>query len=157
MKIVEGDLIKMALGGEFDLIVHGCNCFCTMGAGIAKTIREYFPEAYEADMNTVKGAKEKLGSITSVIVIRNNNNITVVNGYTQYSPSGTGILVDYEAVTSVFREIKQTYSGYRIGYPMIGAGLAKGDWQVISGLISEQLSGEDHTLVKLKKKPLILM
>jgi len=44
MKIVEGDLIKMALGGEFDLIVHGCNCFCTMGAGIAKTIREYFPE-----------------------------------------------------------------------------------------------------------------
>ena len=86
-----------------------------MGAGIAKTIREYFPEAYEADMNTVKGAKEKLGSITSVIAIRNNNNITVVNGYTQHSPTGTGILVDYEAVTSVFREIKQTYSGYRIG------------------------------------------
>jgi len=151
MKIVEGDLIKLALEGEFDLIVHGCNCFCTMGAGIAKTIKEYFPVAYEADMDTVKGAREKLGSITSVIVTRNSNKITVVNGYTQYSPTGKGILVDYEAVSSVFSEIKQKYSGYRIGYPMIGAGLAKGDWQIISRLISEQLTGEDHTLVKFKK------
>ena len=150
MKIVEGDLIKLALEGEFDLIVHGCNCYCTMGAGIAKSIKEYFPEAYEADMNTVAGAREKLGSITSAVTLRNNHQITIVNGYTQYSPSGKGVLVDYEAITSVFREIKKTYSGYRIGYPLIGAGLARGDWQIISGLISEQLFGEDHTLVKLK-------
>jgi len=150
MKIVEGDLIKLAIEGEFDLIVHGCNCFCTMGAGIAKTIKEYFPEAYEADMNTVRGSREKLGSITSTNVIRNNNNIIIVNGYTQYSPTGKEILVDYKAVSSVFREIKKLYSGYRIGYPMIGAGLAKGDWKIISNIILEQLTGEDHTLVRYK-------
>ncbi len=151
MKIIEGDLIKLALEGEFDLIVHGCNCFCTMGAGIAKTIKEYFPEAYEADLQTEKGSSDKIGSISSVTVTRGNSNITVVNGYTQYSPIGNGILVDYEAVDSVFKEIKQRFSGYRIGYPMIGAGLAKGDWQIISELILEQLSGEDHTLVKYKE------
>jgi O-acetyl-ADP-ribose deacetylase (regulator of RNase III) len=151
MKIIEGDLIKLALDGKFDLIVHGCNCFCTMGAGIAKTIKEYFPEAYEADLQTEKGSREKIGSISSVTVTRGINNITVVNGYTQYSPSGPGILVDYEAVISVFREIKQKFSGYRIGYPMIGAGLAKGDWQIISELILEQLTGENHTLVKYKE------
>ncbi len=152
MKIVQGDLIKLALEGEFEVIVHGCNCFCTMGAGIAKTVMEFFPEAYEADLKTEKGAREKLGSISSVTVNRNNLNIAVVNAYTQYSPSGAGILVDYEAVSSVFREIKQQYSGCRIGYPMIGAGLARGDWNIISGLISEQLSGEDHTLVEYNKK-----
>ena len=150
MKIIEGDLIELALEGEFDLIVHGCNCFCAMGAGIAKSIKNFFPEAYEADINTVAGAREKLGSITSAVAFRNNHQITIVNGYTQYSPSGAGVLVDYEAINSVFREIKNKYSGYRIGYPLIGAGLARGDWQIISGLISEQLSGEDHTLVKLK-------
>jgi len=151
MKIIEGDLIKLALEGEFDLIVHGCNCFCTMGAGIAKKIKEFFPEAYEADLKTEKGSSDKIGSISSVTVTRGNSNITVVNGYTQYSPIGNGILVDYEAVDSVFKEIKQRFSGYRIGYPMIGAGLAKGDWQIISELILEQLSGEDHTLVKYKE------
>ena len=33
MKTIQGNLIHSAQAGEFDLIVHGCNCFCTMGAG----------------------------------------------------------------------------------------------------------------------------
>ena len=35
MKIIKGNLISLALAGEFEVIIHGCNCFCTMGAGIA--------------------------------------------------------------------------------------------------------------------------
>ena len=35
MNIVKGDLIKSAKEGQFDVIIHGCNCFNTMGAGIA--------------------------------------------------------------------------------------------------------------------------
>ena len=41
MKTRLGDLIEMAVCGDFNLIAHGCNCFCTMGAGIAKGIREW--------------------------------------------------------------------------------------------------------------------
>ena len=43
---IKGDLIKLAIKGDFDVIIHGCNCFCTMGAGIAKSIKTAFPEAY---------------------------------------------------------------------------------------------------------------
>ena len=39
---VDGDLIKLALKGEFDVITHGCNCFCQMGAGIAPQMAEAF-------------------------------------------------------------------------------------------------------------------
>lgn len=39
---VHGDLIKLAKQGEFDVIAHGCNCFCTMGAGIAPQMAEAF-------------------------------------------------------------------------------------------------------------------
>ncbi len=152
MKIIEGDLIELALKGEFDLIVHGCNCFCTMGAGIAKTIKEVFPEAYDADLSTELGAEDKIGNISKAEVQREEQIIVVVNGYTQYSPTGDGVLVDYEAVSSVFSIIKKQFPGLRIGYPMIGAGLARGDWNIISGLILEQLEGEDHTLVKFKEK-----
>jgi len=42
MKIIQGNLIHLARGGESDLIVHGCNCFCTLGAGIAKGIKAAF-------------------------------------------------------------------------------------------------------------------
>ena len=148
MKIIEGDLIKLALDGEFDVIIHGCNCFCSMGAGIAKKIKELFPEVYEADLQTEKGSRDKLGSISFAKVQRGSSEFTVVNGYTQYSAGGSGVLLDYVAVLSVMKEVKSRFTGKRIGYPMIGAGLAKGDWSVISEIIFEQLEGEDHTLVK---------
>ena len=114
MKIVEGDLIELALGGEFELIVHGCNCFCTMGAGIAKTIREKFPEVYEIDLQTKKGSREKLGKISYISIVRRSLNIIIVNGYTQFMPSGNGVLVDYNAVRSVMKDIKNKFSGKKI-------------------------------------------
>ena len=148
MNVVHGDLIKLALAGEFDVIIHGCNCQCAMGAGIAKAIKLTFPEAYQADGETEKGSRDKLGTISYAAVVRNGRAIIVVNGYTQFHWRGSGVLADYDAIRSVMRAVKSTFSGKRIGYPKIGAGLAKGDWSVISNIIDEELAGEDHTLIE---------
>jgi len=53
MKYAQGNLIDLALAGEFDLIAHGANCFCTMGEGLAsgrwveieKVINKVLPSA----------------------------------------------------------------------------------------------------------------
>ena len=148
MKIVKGDLIKLALDGMFDVIVHGCNCYCVMGAGVAKAIKKVFPEAYKADCESIKGDRDKLGSITFATINRGGVVIIVVNGYTQYHWRGKGELVDYDAIRLVMQEVKSMFTGKRIGYPKIGAGLAKGDWKIISELIDKELFGEDHTLVE---------
>ena len=39
---IYGDLIELAKQGKFNVIAHGCNCFCTMGAGIAVPMKEAF-------------------------------------------------------------------------------------------------------------------
>ena len=148
MKVIQGDLVQLALEGRFDVIVHGCNCFCTMDAGIAKSIKAAFPEAYAADCATEAGDREKLGCFSSVDVSRKNHIITVVNAYTQYHWSSHTRQVDYQALRSVFQQIKQTFSGLRIGYPKMGAGLAGGDWDTISKIINEELTGENHWLVE---------
>ena len=148
MKIIKGDLIKLALQGKFDVIIHGGNCLCNMGAGIAKMIKSKFPEAYEADCNTKKGSKEKLGTYSYATIARNGNKITVINAYTQHDYKGLGMKADYDAIRSVFKKIKSNFSGKRIGYPKIGAGLARGDWSQISKIIDEELINEDHTLVE---------
>jgi len=148
MKVTRGDLVKLALEGRFDVIVHGCNCQCVMGAGIAKTIKQTFPEAYKADLATLKGSRGKLGSISAATVTRGGRHITVVNGYTQFHWRGAGVLVDYDAVRAVMAEVKTRFGGSRFGYPKIGAGLAKGDWSVIAEIIDLELAGEDHTLVE---------
>jgi len=152
MKTINGDLIQLALNGEFDVIIHGCNCFCTMGAGIAKSIKAKFPEAYHADLCTTKGDKSKLGSFSSAIIKIDKHEIHVINAYTQYHWKGTGKKVDYDAIQSVFSKIKTQYSGKRIAFPLIGAGLGGGDWQVIKKIIETELKGEDHTLVIFNKK-----
>ena len=149
MKVVYGDLIDMALEGHFDVIVHGCNCFCVMGAGVAKQIKETFRSAYNEDLKTVKGDGSKLGSYSAVEIDQGRIKFTVVNGYTQYNYKGWGPQVDYYAIRSLFRKIKQDFTGKRIGYPKIGAGLAGGDWEIISSIIDEELDGENHTVVLL--------
>lgn len=151
MSILKGDLIQFAQTGRFDVIIHGCNCFCSMGAGIAKQIRDNFPEAYQADLKTQMGDKEKLGTSSQASIKKDGNIFTIVNGYTQYDFSGHGTLVDYKAIQKLFTRIKNDFSNQRIGYPKIGAGLAKGNWEVISDIINKELLGEDHTFVEYVK------
>jgi O-acetyl-ADP-ribose deacetylase (regulator of RNase III) len=148
MNTLRGDLIELAKAGTFDVIIQGCNCQCRMGRGIALTIKQQFPEAYLADCQTETGDRGKLGNFTSVQIDRDGFNFTIVNGYTQFDWQGEGVLADYDAIRSVFRRVKQQFKGQRIGYPKIGAGLARGDWQVISQIIEEELVGETHTYVE---------
>ena len=87
MKTVKGDLIKLSGDNEnvFNIIVHGCNCFNVMGAGIAPQIAKAYPEAWEADQLTVWGDTKKLGNVTVGYHPRSYwGTLTVINGYTQH-------------------------------------------------------------------------
>lgn len=149
MKKRVGDLLDLAEAGEFDIIVHGCNCFHTFGAGIARAIKQRWPETHRTDVTqSAYGDRNKLGSITTTNV---SPSLTVINGYTQFGYGSNGPNVDYEAVRSVFRHIKERYGnkGLRFGIPKIGAGLAGGDWDTISRIIYEEMNAENVTVVIL--------
>lgn len=150
MKKILGNLIKLAKKGDFDVIIHGCNCFCQMGAGFALQIKNVFPEAYAADLETVKGDRNKLGTFSFAEIDRFEKPLIVINAYTQYHWRGKKN-ADYDAIRSAFNLIKANFPGLKIGYPMIGAGLAGGNWKIISKIIDEELDGENHTFVEFKK------
>jgi O-acetyl-ADP-ribose deacetylase (regulator of RNase III) len=148
MKYIDGDLIELAKEGKFDVIGHGCNCFHSMGAGIAKAIRRDFPEAYMVDKCSRYGDRNKLGSFTQM----DYGDLVVLNLYTQFKYTSTEVDVEYGAVRRCMKAIKKKYSGKRIGLPLIGAGLAGGDWNIISQIIDDELGDEDITIVKFKKQ-----
>lgn len=148
MQVVQGDLLELASQGRFDVLVHGCNCFCTMGAGLAKGVRTAFPEAFEADRATKKGDPKKLGTFSAVLITRLPHPLWVVNAYTQLDYRGPGVRVSYDAVEAAFKQISVQFSGLRIGYPRLGAGLGGGDWDVLREVICSALEGQDHTLVE---------
>jgi O-acetyl-ADP-ribose deacetylase (regulator of RNase III) len=101
-----------------------------------------------ADLATARGDRAKLGTCTFAEIDRNGTPLVVVNAYTQFDYRGSGPRVDYVAVRSCFRWIKERHSGKRIGLPKIGAGLAGGDWARIAAIIEQELAGEDVTLVE---------
>ena len=150
MRHVKGDLLELFTQGQFGVIVHACNCGCNMGDGIARQIRDKFHGAYEADLNTTKWSKAKLGTYSTV---RTEYGV-IVNAYTQYHWNGVGPnggpLTQYEAVESVFRKLKREYGGLGVtfGVPAIGAARAGGDWAVISRIIDKELHDEDVVFVE---------
>ena len=159
MKTIKGDLVELAASGVFNVIVHGCNCFNTMGAGIALQIANRFPEALQADLLTIPGDRRKLGKAT-IATVRGDaeDALIIVNGYTQYgvaSSPGESV-VDYLAIYKVVAftvyNIACMSPNIRIGIPKIGAGLAGGDWNAISTEIESalDLAGfEDPNLLTL--------
>lgn len=137
IKEVKGNAVNMYLNGEGHLI-HGCNCYCNMGAGIAREIRDRIPGAFQVDANTLKGSRDKLG--TCSVYIGEKGNI-VFNAYTQYDFWTPGPRVDYDAIGNAFKQAVGLANAVKTGKPiitpLIGAGLAGGDWELIKRIINE--------------------
>lgn len=141
MKYIKGDLIRD--GENFDVIGHGCNCFGTMGAGIAKDVKRIHPGAYKVDLETMYGSKNKLGTYSEF----DTGKFVILNLYTQYKYTRTDVDADYDAIRSCMERIRVNYGGMKIGLPLIGAGLAGGDWKIIEKIIEDELGNEDVSIV----------
>jgi O-acetyl-ADP-ribose deacetylase (regulator of RNase III) len=146
IRYVDGNLLDLADQGHFDVIAQGCNCFCVMASGLAPQIKTKYPEAYEVDCATVAGDITKLGTITHT----ENTTPIVVNIYSQYDTKGRRqgkIDLDYDALRSGLKAMKEKFSGKRFGINRIGSGLAGGDWSIIEKIIEEEMRGEYVTIV----------
>lgn len=154
MKIVKGDLIQMAVDGEFDVIVHGCNCFHNMGGGIAAQIAATFPEAEEADFTSAFGDINKMGKYTMFVLDETlPPSLMIINAYTQFNGGYVGYDdFDYASLLKVLKAIKLGFSGLRIGMPWIGCGIAGGDQKLIAAII-EHVFGDDITVVEYQPTP----
>lgn len=155
---IDGNLIYLAKDGIFDVITHGCNCLCQMGAGIAPQMAVAFGcNNYKMEDLKYKGDINKLGTIDYEWWEEDRlTSFAVVNAYTQFKygsnhTDGVSKPLDYEALTLCLRKINHTFGGKRIGLPQIGAGLAGGDWKRIKQIIQTELKDCDVTVVIFKK------
>lgn len=155
-KEIEGDLFKYTEEGMFDIIAHGCNCFCTMGAGIAVEMAKRFrANEYTLEQDEYKGDINKLGTIEYHKHWVGESKLIVVNCYTQYKYGinhidGDTKPLDYEALTLCMRKINHVFKGKSIGLPLIGCHLAGGDWNIVKPLLQKELKDMDVAIVHFK-------
>lgn len=130
LKHAKGNLIDMAEAGDFNIIVQGCNCFNTMGGGIAREIAERYPHIAEVDKETKRGDYNKLGNWTSGIVYSEKHRFLAINAYTQYNMSRGDDVFEYTAFELILQKLAKQYPTCDFGLPYIGMGLAGGnkDW-----------------------------
>lgn len=132
----QGDLLALAEEGKFDIIVHGCNCKNTMGSGIAKQIKDRYPEAYRADTEYSKNILpyHRLGNFSRAKV----GSFTIINAYTQYDylPRGQDHF-EYASFAVILQKLAHYWGDYNFGFPYIGMGLAGGDSDRIFDMLEE--------------------
>jgi O-acetyl-ADP-ribose deacetylase (regulator of RNase III) len=107
-----------------------------MGAGIAKQIKQHYPEAYEVDRNfpIPIGSRERMGHFSKAQV----GHIRIYNLYGQYHYGRKGTYTELpmleKAVRGMLEDLRD--QEVKIGLPYrIGAGLAGGNWIEIQEML----------------------
>lgn len=152
VEIIDGNLLDFP--NDINVIAHSCNTRNIMGAGIAKQIKDRYPEAYEADTKAYNTEYDKngqyvhwLGKFSKAEI---NDRKYVYNMYTQASV-GEGRQVDYEVFWKAVKRVEQDlfemnvnkheYDGSAppiLGLPYgISCGLAGGSWRIIKAIIED--------------------
>ena len=148
------------LDSNCDYICHQVNCQGVMGSGIAKQIRERWPEVYEGYRRFCEhygqhDTKKLLGKVYRGRI--NGDDKCVLNMFSQdtYGYDGSRF-TSYDAFAhclEVIREYPLISKSSSIGFPKnIGCGLGGGNWKVISALI-EEILGEEYEVYIYEYEP----
>ena len=138
-----------------NVFIHQCNCQVNMGSGIAKAIANHYPMVYDADKRTKSGDRSKMGNYSYANV---KPNVVIANAYSQFFygkvepvDKVTGRQTDYQALESALIKIRDDFTrtpGRKVRFYiplMIGAGNAKGNYNIIRPIVEEIF--KDHDLV----------
>ena len=136
-----GDLLK----ADCNYICHQVNCLGKMGSGIAKQIREKWPNVY---VDYLEKCNKEIPDflLTEIQIVPIEKNKNVINMFSQLGYGYDGKrYTSYDAFWICLGKIKGIVpKGSKIGFPAnIGCGLGGANWEVISTMIKEVLS-EDY-------------
>ena len=133
---------KDILTVETGIICHQVNCMGVMGSGLAKGIRNKWPEVYEAYLRFAEAGKLVLSSIQLVSI---NDQLAVANLAGQYR-YGRGKHTDYAALRRCLRKLENLRHNtlqdpnFPIYIPYgMGCGLGGGDWKIVEAMIYKEI------------------
>lgn len=126
VRYIEKDITSVEMG----VIAHGVNCSGAMNSGVAKAIRNKWPQVYDRFKVHPKG-REVLGEVDFIYLI--GEEIVVANCYTQlFYGYGGGKYADSSAIARALYRVCQIadLQNYHVYIPRIGCGLGGLDWKM---------------------------
>lgn len=126
------------------IIAQGCNAQGVMGSGVAKAIRDKWPEVFPGYKRFCEEAINPLGMTYPIYAGTGEDRKLIFNMITQrFYGRDNKVYVDYDSIRSCMRFANLRAKAYTpephmVAMPKIGAGLGGGDWSVISKIIEEE-------------------
>lgn len=124
------------------IIVHGCNAHGVMGSGIAAQIRKKWPECYEVYRKEYEKGDNYL-ALGDVILYTADPGLVIANAITQrdFGSDPEKVYVNYNAVYSAFVTVRSVarWLDLPVHFPLIGCGLANGNWGKVSASIENAI------------------
>ncbi|MDK8180610.1 macro domain-containing protein [Paenibacillus sp. UMB4589-SE434] len=147
--IVEGDLLK----ATEDIIGHQVNCQGVMGSGIAKSLRAAYSNLYpmyKEFCSKHQSPSQLLGKCQ--IINTGSNEVANLYGQLNYGRQKT-VYTNYEALKAALETLRDyaVLNNLSVALPYnIGCGLANGDWDAVSSILSEVFMEYEVTLYRFK-------
>lgn len=137
------------------IIVHGCNAQHKMRSGVAKALREKWPEAtWDRYDYVARHGGLHIGNI--IIGETSDKSKIIVNAITQeFYGYDKKLYLSYDGLERVFRKINlykfdiDQPDKKSIAIPRIGAGRAGGDWNIIENIIEKTMTERDVVVYDL--------
>lgn len=153
MNIIKGNVLDAGT----TYIVHQVNCQGVMGAGLAKQIKERYPNVFKMYRNMCilyAQRKSDLLGTAQIIPCDGSNSQFIVNVFAQVDYGRSGLYTNYDAFRVAMEHLAITMAQNptaTVAFPyMIGCGLAGGDWNIISRIIEDVLPGERVKIYQLE-------
>lgn len=134
-KIIQMNILDVTEG----IILHQCNNRGVMESGLAKQIRNKYPEAYELyrENCSLRNFRAPLGEIYYKKV---NNNLWIANAIAQDGYGRDKVYTDYDALRTVLHRAynRALLAKCNLYIPYkIGCGLAGDNWDTVLRIIEE--------------------
>lgn len=155
MKLIEGNIFNTSA----EIIVHQVNCFGVMGSGIAKQVRDIYPEVYtnykqlcELNRNNARA----LMGFTYICRTRTGRYVANLFGQFDFGTNKYKIYTNYDALRSCFKNlntfVKSHNNRMKVAIPYnIGCCRGRGDWNVVLRIIADELNDIDVEIWKLNE------
>lgn len=160
---------NLLLANDVGVIGHQANCQATFGSGIARTIREMYPEASSVDLLASVRKTNVLGSFSCAKVsTKQNSSIKFIfNLYGQNLGTVAGSTLrktNYEALYNALEGMRSAVEGGQgmlaevknatVGFPYkMGSALGGGSWDVVSRLVEVAFDKYEGDVIIYKFEP----
>jgi O-acetyl-ADP-ribose deacetylase (regulator of RNase III) len=152
MNVITGNL----LDAKETYICHQVNCQGKMNSGVAKAIREKYPEVFSSYLFKCSEAESADKLLGSTQMVKTKDNHFVINMFSQFNYGYDGRrYTSYDAFWNALNLIKNSVSeNSTIAFPFgIGCGRGGANWNIIYAMIKEVFNDSDNIVFyKMEEK-----